>query len=200
MNNNSIIIYGGSFNPPSLAHITLANQLLISTGAKKLLFVPVGDHYNKKGLIPAYHRVNMLKLACNKNRRLLVDTMEIDTERKLYTIETLDKLKEKYPGDDLCFVMGSDNLRDVLNWKDWKRLLTNYKIIAIDRGEDRLWKVLDDNPIMKSYKENIIQVAGLIQSNISSTIIRENIKNKRNIGHLTTIEIIKYIKKEGLYL
>jgi len=200
MKNNLIIIYGGSFNPPSLAHITLSQQLIRNLGAKELLFIPVGDHYNKNELVAAYHRVNMLKLACRQDSRLSVNTVEIDTEKRLYTIETLDKLKKQYPENELCFVMGTDNLRDITNWKDWERLISEYKIIVMDRGEDALWKVLDDIPILNSYRNSIIQIPGLLQSEISSTMIRNNIKAKRNIGHLTTAEIVKYIKKEKLYV
>lgn len=195
-----MVIYGGSFNPTSLAHITLAKQLLRSLAAKELLFIPVGDHYKKKELAAAYHRVNMLKLAIGQDSRLRVSTIEIDTQKRLYTIETLDKLKNQYPESDLCFLMGTDNLRDIINWKDWERLISEYKIIVMDRGEDTLWKVLDDIKVLKSYKSSLIQIPGLLQSTISSTMIRNNIKAKRNIGHLTTVEIIKYIKKEKLYL
>ncbi len=200
MKNNLIIIYGGSFNPPTLAHITLSKQLLNSLGAKELLFIPVGDHYKKKELIAASHRVNMLKIACKEDSRLDVNTIEIDTKTRLYTIETLDKLKKQYPNNDLCFLMGTDNLRDIINWRDWQRLISEYKIIIMDRGEDSLWKVLDDIPILNDYKKNIIQIPGLLLSTISSTMIRNNIKAKRNIGHLTTAEIIKYIRNEKLYL
>ncbi|MFT5873042.1 MAG: nicotinate-nucleotide adenylyltransferase [Clostridium sp.] len=200
MKNNLMIIYGGSFNPPSLAHITLATQLLRSLGAKELLFIPVGDHYKKKELVAACHRVNMLKLAIGQDSRLSVSTIEIDTQKRLYTIETLDKLKKRYPKSDLCFLMGTDNLRDITYWKDWERLISEYKIIVMDRGEDTLWQVLDDIKVLKSYKSSFIQIPGLLQSTISSTMIRNNIKAKRNIGHLTTVEIVKYIKKENLYL
>jgi nicotinate (nicotinamide) nucleotide adenylyltransferase len=195
-----VIVYGGAFNPPSVAHITLAKQLLNSTGAKKLLFVPVGDHYKKKGLITADHRVKMLKLACNQNSKLEVNTIEVDTEMRLYTIETLDKIREQNPNEDICFIMGTDNLRDVVNWKEWNRLLLEYKIVVMDRGEDTLWKVLSDMPILKSYKANIIQIPGLLVTNVSSTLIRDRLKEGKTIGHLATTEIIKYIKDNKLYL
>lgn len=194
-----VIVYGGAFNPPSVAHITLAKQLINSTGAKKLLFVPVGDHYTKNGLIPAYHRVNMLKLACEKSKRLEVNTIEVDSEQRLYTIETLDRIKGENPNDDMCFIMGTDNLRDIVNWREWQRILTEYKIIVMDRGEDNLRKVFNNIPVLKSYQPNIIQIPGLLVSDISSTLIREHIEVGRTIGHLATREVIKYIKENRLY-
>lgn len=197
---NILIVYGGAFNPPSIAHITLAEQLVSSVDAKKLLFTPVGDHYKKDELINANHRVNMLKLACEKHKNMDVSTIEVDSEKRLYTIETLDKIREQNPNNEIYFIMGTDNLRDILNWKEWDRLLKEYKIIVMNRGEDTLSKVLKDMPILKSYKDNIIQIPGLLVTNISSTLIRERIKLGKSIGHLTTKEIIKYIKENNLYL
>ncbi|AAK79746.1 nicotinate-nucleotide adenylyltransferase [Clostridium acetobutylicum] len=197
--NNIILVYGGAFNPPSASHITLAKQLLNYTGAKKLMFVPVGNQYKKKELIPAYHRINMLQIACECNNRLEVNTTDVDFKRRLYTIETLEIIKKQNSDKDIYFIIGTDNLRDILNWKHWQRLLTEYKIIVMDRGEDTIFKVFKDIPILKKYKANLIQIPGLLVNNISSTLIRNNIRQDKTIEHLTIKKIIKYIKENNLY-
>ncbi|KHD38073.1 nucleotidyltransferase [Clostridium acetobutylicum] len=197
--NNIILVYGGAFNPPSASHITLAKQLLNYTGAKKLMFVPVGNQYKKKELIPAYHRVNMLQIACEGNNRLEVNTTDVDFKRRLYTIETLEIIKKQNRDKDIYFIIGTDNLRDILNWKHWQRLLTEYKIIVMDRGKDTIFEVFRDIPILKKYKANLIQIPGLLVNNISSTLIRNNIRQDKTIEHLTIKKIIKYIKENNLY-
>jgi nicotinate-nucleotide adenylyltransferase len=199
MKNKLIIVYGGAFNPPSLAHVTLAKQLLNYTNAEKLIFVPVGDQYKKEGLISAQHRVNMLLLAC-EDSSMEVSTIETNADRRLFTFETLDIIKENYKDKDICFIMGTDNLRDVINWKCCHKLLSEYKLVIMNRGSDTLERVFIDLPQLKQYKENFIQIQGLIETDINSTTIRDHIKEGKNITHLTTKAIDKYIKKEKLYL
>lgn len=194
-----LIVYGGSFNPPSIAHITLAKQLIKSLEVDKFLFLPVGDRYKKDGLISAKHRVNMLNIACEDEEKIAVSLIEIESKKRLYTIETLDLIRNEYKDYEIFFVMGMDNLRDIINWKDYKRLLADYKIIAMNRGTDTLNKVINDIPDIKSYKDNIIQIVGLLELNISSTTIRQYIKEGKKIGHLTDKKIIKYINENNLY-
>lgn len=199
MKTKKLIVYGGSFNPPSFAHITLAKQLIHGIEADMLLFLPVGDHYKKNGLISANHRVNMLKLACNDSKNLQVSLIEIQAEKRLYTIETLDMIREIYKNYEIFFVMGMDNLRDICNWKEYERLFREYKIIVMNRASDTLNKVFKDIPHLKCYKDNIIQIVGLLQTDISSTLIRKYISENKPIKHLTTKEISKYIKDNKLY-
>lgn len=96
MKNKKLILFGGAFNPPSTAHLNLAKQLLENIkDAEKLLFLPVGYEYNKKDLISSYHRVSMLKLACENKKNMDICTIEVEN-KKLFTINTLDKVKEIY--------------------------------------------------------------------------------------------------------
>ncbi|MCR3758510.1 nicotinate (nicotinamide) nucleotide adenylyltransferase [Clostridium felsineum] len=196
---NTVLVYGGAFNPPSISHITLAKQLLNFTDAEKLIFLPVGDNYKKRELIPAYHRVNMLKITCEDNRRLEVSTIEVDAKKRLYTVETLDIIKKQNKNKDICFILGTDNLKDIVNWKGYERILTEYKLIVMERGEDTLDKIFYDIPVLENYKDNLIHIKGLLVNDISSSLIRNNIKQKKAIKHLTAQKIIKYINKNKLY-
>jgi nicotinate-nucleotide adenylyltransferase len=200
MKNKKLILFGGAFNPPSTAHLNLAKQLLENIkDAEKLLFLPVGDEYNKKDLISSYHRVNMLKLACENEKKIDICTIEVEN-KKLFTINTLDKVKEIYSNYEVMFLMGTDNLRDVLNWNECYRLLKTYKIIIMNRGQDTLEKVLKDIPELKKYKNNFLQIKGINRTDISSTKIREYITLKKDIKNLTADSVAQYIKKQGLYI
>ena len=99
MNKNSIAIFGGSFNPPTIAHINLAKQILDKMkNIEKIIFVPVSTKYNKQGLAPDEDRLELLKTICQDHPNMEVSSLELNIPRQLYTIETL-KIMQKI--DDL---------------------------------------------------------------------------------------------------
>ena len=95
MEEKCIIVFGGSFNPPTNAHINLANQILKEYNIEKIIFVPVSTKYNKKGLAQDEIRFNLLKKVCSKYQNMEVSSIELDSERQLFTIETLRKIRRK---------------------------------------------------------------------------------------------------------
>lgn len=106
MEKKFIAIFGGSFNPPTAAHISLANQIIEKvSNVEKVIFVPVSTKYNKNGLAPDEDRLNMLKNICNNHKNLEVSSIELESTRQLYTIETLKIIKEQYPNNEICFII-----------------------------------------------------------------------------------------------
>ena len=92
---NKIVVFGGSFNPPLNSHFSLAESIVNEyESVKKVVFVPVSSKYEKQGLLDDEHRYNMLKIVCDKNEDFEVSRIEIENERQLYTIETMELLKE----------------------------------------------------------------------------------------------------------
>lgn len=101
-----IVMFGGSFNPPLNSHFSLAQQILNENNqVEKIIFIPVNSKYEKADLIDNEHRYEMLKLVCDKNEQFEVSRIEIDSTRPLYTIETLQKLKEQYQDYDIAFMI-----------------------------------------------------------------------------------------------
>jgi len=106
MERKMIVVFGGSFNPPTVAHIELAKQIIDKAeNVEKLIFVPVSTKYNKEGLASDEERFNMLNTICNEYENLEVSSIELDSDRQLYTIETLKIIQEKYPNHEICFVI-----------------------------------------------------------------------------------------------
>lgn len=198
--NNSIIIYGGCFNPPTNIHILIAKRLVDILHSDKILFLPVGDLYNKSSLISSNHRVEMLKLVCDNDEILGVDLTEVNAPNVLNSIESLDIIQKKYIGKELIFVMGTDNLRDITSWNSWEKLLTKYRIVVVNRGSDNLDFIYTDKPELKDYSNNILQVDDIPSSNISSTILRKRLLNNEDISDLTSRKIQNYIKINKLYV
>lgn len=99
---DKVVIFGGAFNPPLNSHFSLAEQIVNEyDDILKVVFVPVNNLYEKADLLGNEHRYNMLNLVCSKNPCFEVSRVELDNDRPLYTIETLNILQEKYPKKQL---------------------------------------------------------------------------------------------------
>ena len=195
-----IIVFGGCFNPPLNSHFSLAEQILNEyEETEKILFVPVNNKYQKAGLVKNEHRYNMLKLICDKNERFEVSRIEIDKERQLFTVETLRELKEIYSEYEITFTTGSDNLAELDTWETADELVKEFKIYVIERGDDDIDSIIESNDFLKNNKESFIKVRKNIKTNLSSTYVREKLKEGKSIRYLAPEEVIEYIKQNNLY-
>lgn len=197
-----LAVFGGSFNPPINSHIELAKEIINkSKEIEKLIFVPVSTKYNKQGLEADKHRYNMLNLICRNQEKLEVSDIELNSKKQLYTIQTLDLLKAKYGKEyDIWFVMGTDNLKEVETWKEPERLLKDYKIIVLERGNDNLEDIISNSNILSSNRKSLIKIEGIDRINLSSTMIRDKIKNVENIEEYIPKEVLEYIRDNKLYI
>ncbi len=201
MQKKAIAIFGGSFNPPLNSHLELAKKIVKNLNyIEKIIYVPVSTKYNRKSnLVEDTHRYNMLKIMCKDEEKLEVSDIELTYKRQLYTIETLDIFKNKYPDHDIYFIMGTDNLKDLHTWKEPERILRNYKIIVLERGEDKLEEIIENDELLKKNKTSIIIAKKIKPIKISSTMIREKIKNEEDVKDFFKEEVLEYIFKNGLY-
>lgn len=189
-------ILGGSFNPPHKMHFDMAKELLDNDYLDKVIYVPTGSKYvYKSNLINDQDRYNMLKLMIKDDERFMVSDFELKN-RNVYTYETLEHFKQMYPNDEIYFVLGTDNLSYVDKWMKGEELLQNHKFLVIKRNTD------DIEPLLKKYgkyRENIV-VSEVKQNDISSTIIRDRIKNNENILDFIEEEVYNYIVENKLYV
>lgn len=200
MNKKQIVVFGGCFNPPLNSHFSLAEQLLNEySQIEKIIFVPVNSNYQKGDLIDNKHRYQMLKLVCDKNDKFEVSKIEIEGEKPLYTIETLRKIQEIYPEYEIAFIMGSDNLKELENWKKADELVKEFKIYVLERDKDNVEKIIQKSNFLKKNKTAFIKAKNNITSNLSSTFVREKLKEGKSIRYLTPDEVRSYIIKNNLY-
>lgn len=195
---NKVVVYGGAFNPPTIAHYNLAKSVLKSINAKKLLFMPVGDRYNKEYLISSTHRAAMLELLCEDEDNMFVSYLEINSKVNLNTIDTLNTLYDLEPNNDYYFLIGSDNLKNITKWNNYQSLLTNYNVLVISRDYDNIEDIIKSNNL-DSYRENIIEIKNIERLFVSSTRVRESIKNNENTDSMLNPKIKDYIQKNNLY-
>lgn len=185
-------IFGGSFNPPHNMHKTIALELLKKNYVDKIVFVPTGNKYNKKELIDVEHRIKMLQLLTQNNNNILISNYEVKNVLT-YTYQTLDYFKKIYPNDEIYFITGSDNLKELTTWKNYKYILNNYSLLIIKRNDDNITDILKN----LNYK-SILEV-NIKSKNISSTMIRNDIKNNKSNKDIDA-NVLEYIKTKQLYI
>lgn len=102
--------FGGSFNPITNAHISIAKQIIEKHDIDKVIFVPVGNHYQKSGLIEEKHRYEMIKKAIQDHNGLEVSNSELNQKKNLTMLEALNKIKREFANCYPYFIIGADNI------------------------------------------------------------------------------------------
>lgn len=201
MEKKSIVIYGGSFNPPLNSHFSIAQQVLNEyEEVDKIIFIPVNKKYSKKGVIENKHRFNMLKLVADKNDSFLVSNVDMYGEKALYTIEALKKKEEKFNDKEIWFLIGSDNLKELHTWKCAEELVSNYKILVMERENDKMEEIIKNNQLLNRYPESFRKLNPEMKSNYNSTYVRKQIKEGKNVRYFMPEEVYKYIEQNKLYM
>lgn len=196
---DKIVVFGGSFNPPTTAHLNLGLKAVEFVGAKTLCFLPVGDKYNKNTLINSKYRVEMLSILKEKHRNIDIDLTEVNSFKNLSSIESLNILQEKYKRCKLYFLIGADNLMYLDKWERPEELLSKYNILAMRRNGFNIDDIVKENPLLNKYKTSIIAMDLDIDIFISSTMVRELVNSKDDISEYIDKDVLHYIRHNNLY-
>ena len=192
--------FGGSFNPVTKAHVDLALEIVKMFNMDKVIFVPVGDNYNKKGLINEKHRYNMLKIATNSYKDLEISDIELNQDRNLTTLEAFQKIEESYDEISKYYIIGADNLYKMILSKDLEILAQKYKYIVIQRGIIDAKEIIKSNEILKENKKNFYIMENTKHNDTSSTEVRKNLESgNNNLESILQKEVLNYIEKNRLY-
>ena len=185
-------LFFGSFNPPHIGHLAIANFLVEYTDLSQLWFVvsPRNPFKEEDTLLKEYDRLELVRQAVNDDRRFRVSDVEFRLSKPSYTIHTLDHLKEKFPDHTFILVMGSDNLENFSQWKDVGRILENHRILVYPRpGYD---------PSGYLTHENISLVkAPLLE--VSSTFIRHAVGEGKDVRYFVPERVWEYMDKMNYY-
>lgn len=187
-------IFGGTFNPPHIAHSIIAENIRVQLGLDKIIFIPSGNPPLKNS-IPAACRMDMAQLAFSDNQYFEISDIEIrDQEMKSYTVNTLMKLSEKYINGDvkLFLLIGADNFINLNKWKEPGRLFDYAEVVVLNRPDINI----GDHVSEFRYKAIFINTPLL---EISSSMIRERVMNKLSVKYLVDEKVEEYILKNGLY-
>lgn len=200
----NILLFGGSFNPPHLGHEIVIRQAfeLIPT-IDELWLLPTYNHAFGKDLAPAPHRLAMCHLLKNSLGRQFADIVkvcpiEIDYQTNGSTYHTLQLLKrENEPSNyrtiekTFSFLMGSDQLPTFDKWEHYQQLLEQMPFYIYPRGSHRYHVTYQNMTLLESPTQII--------TNISSTLVRDRLKNHLPVDHIIPTNIAEYITNHGLY-
>jgi nicotinate-nucleotide adenylyltransferase len=183
-------LYFGSFNPIHVGHLIIANHITNNTNLQEIWFVvsPQNPFKNTASLLNEQHRFNMVKLAIEQETKFKASNVEFKLPKPSYTADTLIYLTEKHPKHEFHIIMGSDSYQNLEKWKNYLYIKNNFNIIVFPRPSF---------PITAKEKNVTIVEAPLLE--ISSTLIRKNIKEKKSIRYLVTDIILEEIEKKQYY-
>lgn len=194
---NKILIFGGTFNPIHNGHLILAENSINEEGFDKVVFIPTMNPYYKDTL-DFDTRLKMLKMAIKDNDKFAYSSIEkkYNLDGKLYLIlEKISKLSD----DDVTILIGSDSLMNLDWWYKVDEILKKYKIIVLKRDDEDEAIEMKINEYKEKYGAHI-KVLNNKRVEISSSMIREMIKEGKSIKYLVTDEVEKFIRDENLYV
>ena len=192
-------IMGGTFNPIHLAHLYIAYEAKEKLNLDKIIFLPTGNPPHKKdeSIVDSKFRYEMVKKAIESYDNFIIDDYEIKKAGYSYTYETLKHFNEE--GVEIYFIAGGDSLMDVEKWRNTKEVLTECNFVVFNRGEFTKEVLLEQKYMLDNkYGCNII-VLDVLNMDISSSIIREKLRNRKRVDFFLPKDIINYIDKNDLY-
>lgn len=190
-----IAIYGGSFNPMHIGHEKIVDYVLNNLNMDKIIIIPVGiPSHRENNLEQSDTRLKICKEIFKGNKKIEVSDIEIKSEGKSYTYDTLLKLMDLYGENNEFFeIIGEDSLKSLKTWKNYEELLKVCKFIVFRRKDDKNIQI--DEEFLNN--KNIIILENEYYD-ISSTEIRNMVKNNEDISAFVNKKVKKLIEKEYL--
>jgi nicotinate-nucleotide adenylyltransferase len=192
--NKNIGLYFGTFNPIHVGHLIIANHLVEHSNLDEIWMVvtPHNPFKKKSSLLDNVHRFALVDLATEKYSKIKPSDIEFKLPQPNYTVYTLAHISEKYPKYNFSLIMGEDNLKSFHKWKNYETILEHHHIYVYPRISEGTVETQFHNHA-KIHKVD----APIVQ--ISSTMIRKGIKNKKNVQALVSETVWKYIDEMNYY-
>ncbi len=194
-------ILGGSFDPMHYGHLNMAKRAKEEYDLDIVYIMPAGHSPNKdeSQMTDAIHRVRMCELMIQEEDGLKISTYEVDKAERSYTYITLSDFKDKFPDDELYFIMGADSLDYFDCWKNPDIICQKAIVLVVNRGDfkekDLLHKIEEINALFPAD----IRIVHCEKTNISSSEIRSRLKSNQSLEGILPIQILAYIKEHHLY-
>jgi nicotinate-nucleotide adenylyltransferase len=192
-------VLGGTFDPPHLGHLVLAEAAREQLGLDKLLWVPTGDPWRKSSAVvsPAEHRCAMVRLAVEDNPAFELSTIEVDREGPSYSVDTLTALGKDFPLWEHFFILGLDALRDLPNWRQPERVIELATLAVAPRGGERP-DAAELDALLPGLSERVTWLV-MPRIDISATELRSRAGHRLSLHYQVLPSVEAYISHHGLY-
>ena len=195
-------VFGGSFDPVHMGHLTIAQDAVEQLELDRLIFVPaaVPPHKQEKVLTEGRHRFEMLQLATESNLSFEVSDMELQRGGVSYTFDTMQQIQFEHPGAELFFIVGLDWLTILHAWKNVDQLLENWTIVPFARGGEDPARVAEQIRLPEPWKAKLMErLIRIHEVEISASEIRMRLAEGLSIRYLVPPEVEMYIAEHHLY-
>jgi nicotinate-nucleotide adenylyltransferase len=213
-----IAAYGGTFDPIHLGHVEVVRAVVRNFDIDQLLIIPAHrpPHKGTREIADGYHRFAMAALASIDEPSVIVSTVELETPDRPYTYETVERLKGIFEqGVRLFFVMGADSFEEINTWREPRRLISSTNLIVVTRpGHKMAVSHIDERfrgtivdlsaresgrPTAEELEGQHIYLTGYVNNELSSTEIRQRVRDGRSIDAMVPPHVADYITKYQLY-
>jgi nicotinate-nucleotide adenylyltransferase len=187
-------LYFGTFNPIHVGHLIIANHLVEHSDLDEIWMVvtPHNPFKKKSSLLENHHRFELVYRATENYPKIKPSDIEFKLPQPNYTVYTLAHISDTFSDHQFSLIMGEDNLKNFHKWKNFETILEHYNIYVYPRiSEGKVATMFDKHPKIHPVNAPIVE--------ISSTMIRNGIKNKKNIKPLLTEEVWNYIDEMNFY-
>ncbi|NOU36379.1 MAG: nicotinate-nucleotide adenylyltransferase [Kiritimatiellaceae bacterium] len=201
-NRERIGVFGGSFDPVHMGHLTIAQDAVEQLELDRLIFVPaaVPPHKQGKALAEGRHRFEMLQLATEGNLSFEVSDMELQRGGVSYTFDTMTQVQSEHPGAELFFIVGLDSLTILHAWRNVDQLLEMCTIVPFARGGEDSAQIAAKIKLSEPWKTRLMErLIRIHEIEISASDIRMRLAEGLSIRYLVPPEVEMYIAEHGLY-
>lgn len=191
---------GGTFDPIHYGHLATAETVRQELKIDQVLLIPSGQPPHKTGrkVSPAEDRYQMTALAAESNPYFIPSRIEIDREGYTYSVDTVREIRQEDPEMEIFFITGTDAFQDILTWRTPQTLADLCHLVVATRPGYRIPENIQLDSFIKKNTDHIhfLKVPSL---DISSSDLREQIRNGRSLRYLVPEPVENYIKERGLY-
>jgi nicotinate-nucleotide adenylyltransferase len=195
----TIGLFGGTFDPIHFGHLNLAIEILEKRGLDAVWFIPANKSPFKMEASPTepQTRLKMCQLALEGLKQFSVLDDEVLRPTPSYTIDTINEIQKRFPKDQFYLILGDESLQGFSHWKDPQKILEKVELLIGTREGKNLNDFQDPPWLFPAVKKGWTPIRRL---EISSTEVRQRVKNKLPISHLIPHKVVDYISKNSLYL
>ena len=196
-------VFGGSFDPVHMGHLTIAQDAVEQLELDRLIFVPAAVPPHKQGctLAEGRHRLAMLELATEANLSFEVSDMELQRGGLSFTVDTMTQIQADHPGAELFFIVGLDSLTILHSWRNVGKLLEMCTVVPFARGGEDAARVAAQIQLPGDWETRLLErMIRIHEIEISASEIRMRLAEGLSIRYLVPPEVEMYIAEHGLYV